>query len=98
DVGLRIFPIEARRRPAPRFGIKGWIGEPLARRTPAQMQQGIAGYRLIASRGEKVLKLLAGDLVFSERKRPHADVMLRAFVVEPSGLIGGAAHGESARR
>src|SRR6266566_230777 len=57
-IGLRVFPVQADRRPKRWFANIGRIGKTAARRAPSQLLNRIAGRRLIACLLKKNQKLL----------------------------------------
>src|SRR5438105_13763383 len=70
----------------------------IARRMPRQIEQPIAGQRLISGLFQKSKELLTGHRIFSERKSVHRNHMLWALGIEPSGFSFGTPHGECSSR
>ena len=68
DVGARIVPIQTHGRPAGRLDVDGRIGLAAAGRSPAHVQDRVAGLRLIARVLQKFEELLARHIVFAERE------------------------------
>ena len=98
DVAHGITPIETDRWPIRRIGVVGRRGAAVAGRTPAHVEQRVAGRRLVAGVSQEEEELLASDVVFADREGFDTDIVLRALGVEAPALAWRTAHDEAAGR
>src|ERR1700758_5214854 len=98
DVFFRVVPVEADGGPARRLAFVRRVGAAMPWNIPFHVQDRAAGLGLITGLPQEGQELLAGNVVFAERKGLNGDLMLGALRVKTPSLGVRAAHDEGPGR